>query len=214
VVEAAQQRSHSLGFARGKTLQEIVRDWLAAQAADKTSAGRKVVACRGRNNCVASFIARACVRDKMSVLAASKSAGDHGVSISAELTEELKSASGFGADVERESASGWGGSKSERERRLGWRGWGADDDCIMLTLLAEAGRLICCCCCCCCCCCKGCNFCTSFTKNAAAPAANVCGKLQQTRGGGQLSAPYTREIIRLKLVLGFEYRGSDASAHV
>jgi hypothetical protein len=79
----------------------------------------------------------------MSALAASKSAGDHGVSISAAEAEVLKSARVLGADAERESASGWGGSESERERLWGG-GWSAGaPGWIMETLLAEAGRLIC-----------------------------------------------------------------------
>jgi hypothetical protein len=63
--------------------------------------------------------ALACVSDKMSTLAASKSAGDHGVSISAAEAEVLKSARVLDADAVRESASGWGGSESERERMWG-----------------------------------------------------------------------------------------------
>ena len=57
------------------------------------------------------------VRDRMSALAASKSAGDHGVSISADVAEVLKSACVLGAEAARESGSGWEGRESERERR-------------------------------------------------------------------------------------------------
>ena len=59
----------------------------------------------------------ACVSDKMSALAASKSAGDHGVSISAVEAEVLKSVDVLGAEAARNSVSGWGGRESERERR-------------------------------------------------------------------------------------------------